>query len=471
MGEFAKTLNDYVSIVNGWVWGPFMLILLFGTHVFLTIRTRGIQLHIFKAIRLSVTRDNTAEGDISQFGALTTALAATIGTGNIVGVATAIAAGGPGAVLWCWLTGVVGIATKYGEALLAVKYRVKTKDGNMLGGPMYALELGVGEHYGKMFGKVCGIIFALLAGLAAFGIGNMTQGNSIAVMVQDTFHVSTKITGIILAVLTGVVVIGGVKSIAKVCERLVPLMAFFYIIGCIIIIYINRDYVLPALHEIFSSAFSERAVGGGFVGATVITAARFGIARGLFSNESGLGSAPIAAAAAQTRNPVRQALVGMTGTFWDTVIVCALTGIVLVSSILKNPVGLQGLSGGNLTSAAFNAIPGVGPVVLTIGLITFAWSTILGWSYYGERAWEYLAGKKAVLPFRIVWVFVVLIGCVTTLDLVWNIADTLNACMAFPNLISLLLLSGVIVNETRKYLWEHNLDETSTELQIDKSHE
>lgn len=257
MGEFAKTLNDYVSIVNGWVWGPFMLILLFGTHVFLTIRTRGIQLHIFKAIRLSVTRDNTAEGDISQFGALTTALAATIGTGNIVGVATAIAAGGPGAVLWCWLTGVVGIATKYGEALLAVKYRVKTKDGTMLGGPMYALELGVGEHYGKMFGKVCGIIFALLAGLAAFGIGNMTQGNSIAVMVQDTFHVSTKITGIILAVLTGVVVIGGVKSIAKVCERLVPLMAFFYIIGCIIIIYINRDYVLPALHEIFLVHFQS----------------------------------------------------------------------------------------------------------------------------------------------------------------------------------------------------------------------
>ncbi len=470
MEEFTKNLNDYVSIVNSWVWGPLMLILLFGTHVFLTIRTRGIQLHIFKAIKLSVTKDTAAEGDISQFGALTTALAATIGTGNIVGVATAIAAGGPGAVLWCWLTGVVGIATKYGEALLAVKYRVKTNDGTMLGGPMYALELGVGEHYGKIFGKVCGIIFALLAGFAAFGIGNMTQGNSIAVMVQDTFHVSTKITGTILAVLTGVVVIGGVKSIAKVCERLVPLMAFFYIIGCIMIIYINRAYIVPALQEIFSSAFSERAMGGGFVGATVITAARFGIARGLFSNESGLGSAPIAAAAAQTRNPVRQALVGMTGTFWDTVIVCALTGIVLVSSIIKDPAGLQGLSGGSLTSAAFNAIPGVGPIVLTIGLITFAWSTILGWSYYGERAWEYLAGKKAVLPFRIIWVFVVFIGCITTLDLVWNIADTLNACMAFPNLVSLLLLSGVIVNETRKYLWEHNLDATSTDPipQIDK---
>ena len=472
MAEFAETLNGYVSIVNGWVWGPVMLILLFGTHLFLTIRTRVIQLHIFKAIKLSVTKDSSAEGDISQFGALTTALAATIGTGNIVGVATAIAAGGPGAVLWCWLTGVVGIATKYGEALLAVKYRVKTNDGSMLGGPMYALELGVGEHYGKSLGRVLGIIFALLAGIAAFGIGNMTQGNSISVMVQDTFGVSPIITGLILMILTGVVVIGGVKSIAKVCEKLVPLMAFFYIIGCIAIIFINHSYIVPALKEIFSSAFSARAMGGGFVGATVITAARYGIARGLFSNESGLGSAPIAAAAAQTRNPVRQALVGMTGTFWDTVIVCALTGIVLVSSIIKDPAGLEGLSGGNLTSAAFNAIGGIGPIVLTVGLITFAWSTILGWSYYGERAWEYLAGKKAVFPFRIVWVIVVFIGCVTALDLVWNIADTLNACMAFPNLVSLLLLSGVIVNETRKYLWEDNLDATSTDVepQVDKNY-
>lgn len=471
MAEFAETLNGYVSIVNGWVWGPVMLILLFGTHLFLTIRTRVIQLHIFKAIKLSVTKDSSAEGDISQFGALTTALAATIGTGNIVGVATAIAAGGPGAVLWCWLTGVVGIATKYGEALLAVKYRVKTNDGSMLGGPMYALELGVGEHYGKSLGRVLGIIFALLAGIAAFGIGNMTQGNSISVMVQDTFGVSPIITGLILMILTGVVVIGGVKSIAKVCEKLVPLMAFFYIIGCIVIIFINHSYIVPALKEIFSSAFSARAMGGGFVGATVITAARYGIARGLFSNESGLGSAPIAAAAAQTRNPVRQALVGMTGTFWDTVIVCALTGIVLVSSIIKDPADLEGLSGGNLTSAAFNAIGGIGPIVLTVGLITFAWSTILGWSYYGERAWEYLAGKKAVFPFRIVWVIVVFIGCVTALDLVWNIADTLNACMAFPNLVSLLLLSGVIVNETRKYLWEDNLDATSTDVipQVDKN--
>ena len=471
MAEFAETLNGYVSIVNGWVWGPVMLILLFGTHLFLTIRTRVIQLHIFKAIKLSVTKDSSAEGDISQFGALTTALAATIGTGNIVGVATAIAAGGPGAVLWCWLTGVVGIATKYGEALLAVKYRVKTNDGSMLGGPMYALELGVGEHYGKSLGRVLGIIFALLAGIAAFGIGNMTQGNSISVMVQDTFGVSPIITGLILMILTGVVVIGGVKSIAKVCEKLVPLMAFFYIIGCIAIIFINHSYIVPALKEIFSSAFSARAMGGGFVGATVITAARSGIARGFFSNESGLGSAPIAAAAAQTRNPVRQALVGMTGTFWDTVIVCALTGIVLVSSIIKDPAGLEGLSGGNLTSAAFNAIGGIGPIVLTVGLITFAWSTILGWSYYGERAWEYLAGKKAVFPFRIVWVIVVFIGCVTALDLVWNIADTLNACMAFPNLVSLLLLSGVIVNETRKYLWEDNLDATSTDVipQVDKN--
>lgn len=464
MGEFVETLNGYISIVNGWVWSPVMLVLLFGTHIFLTIRTRVIQTHIFKAIKLSVTKDTSAEGDISQFGALTTALAATIGTGNIVGVATAVAVGGPGAVLWCWLTGVVSIATKYSEALLAVKYRVKTNDGTMLGGPMYALELGVGEKYGKSFGRICGIIFALLAGIASFGIGNMTQGNSISGMVQNNFHVPTWITGLVLAILTGVVVIGGVKSIATICGKLVPFMAFFYIIGCIAIICINHAYILPALKEIFSSAFSARAAGGGFIGASVITAARYGIARGLFSNESGLGSAPIAAAAAQTRNPVRQALVSMTGTFWDTVIVCALTGIVLVSSIIKDPVTLEGLSGGDLTSGAFNAIPGVGPIVLTIGLITFAWSTILGWSYYGERAWEYLLGKKAIFPYRILWVIVVYIGCVTALDIVWNITDTLNACMAFPNLISLLLLSGVIVSETKKYLWDDNLDANSTDV-------
>lgn len=451
-----EAISNFVSSVNSFVWGPVMLILLFGTHLFLTVRTRGIQRYIFKAIKLSVTPDNEAEGDVSGFGALATALAATIGTGNIVGVATAVSLGGPGAIFWCWLTGLFGIATKYGEALLGIKYRVKDKNGNMIGGPMYALERGLGQ-------KWLGAVFAIFAGLACFGIGNMTQGNAIATMVEENFKVPSMITAIVLAVTVGIVILGGVKSIAKVCEKLVPLMAGLYILGCVIILVLNGAYVFPALKMIVSSAFTGSAAGGGFVGATVMLAIRFGIARGLFTNESGLGSAPIADAAAMTRNPVRQALIAMSGVFWDTIIVCALTGLVLVSSIMKNPEGMASLNGGLLTTAAFNNIPVVGPIVLTIGLITFAYSTILGWGYYGERAWVYLAGVKAILPFRIAWVIVVFIGCITALDLVWNIADTLNAMMAFPNLVALLGLSGVIVAETKKYLWDDNMDGWSTD--------
>jgi len=446
-----EALNNFVNAVNGIVWGPVMLVLLFGTHVYLTIRTKFIQRYTFKAIKLSVTPDKEAEGDISGFGALATALAATIGTGNIVGVATAVALGGPGAVLWCWLTGLFGIATKYGEALVAIKYRVKDKEGAMLGGPMYALERGLGQ-------KWLGVLFAVFAGVACFGIGNMTQANSIATMVEQNFNVPPVATGVILTVATGFAVLGGVKSIAKVCETLVPFMAGFYILGCAIILFINAPYLGETVRIIFEGAFSPRAAGGGFVGTTIMMTIRFGIARGLFTNEAGLGSAPIAAAAAQTRNPVHQSLVAMSGVFWDTIIVCAMTGLVLVSSILKNPEGMEGLNGGLLTSAAFNTIPVVGPIVLTIGLITFAWSTILGWSYYGERAWVYLVGTKCLKPFRIAWVIVVFIGCVTALDLVWNIADTLNAMMAFPNLVALLGLTGVIVSETKKYLWDDNMD-------------
>ena len=368
-------MMDVISSIQGVVWGPIMLVLLFGTHVFLTLRTKVIQRYVFKGIKLSVTPDKEAEGDVSGFGALATALAATIGTGNIVGVATAIASGGPGAVFWVWLTGCFGIASKYGEAVLAIKYRVKGKDGGMIGGPMYALERGLKQ-------KWLGVLFALFAGFACFGIGNGTQGNSITGMVNDTFGVSPYITGAILTILTGVVIIGGVKSIAKVCEKLVPFMAGFYIIGCIIILILNHAYVLDALKLIVSSAFTPKAAGGGFIGSTVMMAIRFGIARGLFTNEAGLGSAPIVDAAASTRNPVRQGLIAMTGVFWDTVIVCALTGLVLVSSIMKDPAGMTGLTGGDLSSAAFGNIPVIGPIVLTIGLITFAWSTILGWSYY-----------------------------------------------------------------------------------------
>ena len=451
-----EAVNNFVSTINGFVWGPVMLVLLFGTHVFLTFRTKFIQRYIGKAIKLSVTADNEAEGDVSGFGALATALAATIGTGNIVGVATAVALGGPGAVFWCWLTGLFGIATKYGEALLAIKYRVKDSTGSMIGGPMYALERGLGQ-------KWLGVLFAVFAGIACFGIGNMTQANSISTMVRDNFGLPTWITGIVITVATGLVILGGVKSIAKVCEKLVPLMAGFYILGCLAIILINAPYIGGAFKVIIGSAFTGTAAGGGFAGATVMMAIRFGIARGLFTNEAGLGSAPIADAAAMTRNPVRQALIAMSGVFWDTIIVCALTGLVLVTSILKNPEGMAGLNGGALTSAAFNHIPVIGPIVLTIGLITFAWSTILGWSYYGERSWVYLVGTKSVMPFRFAWVIVVFIGSVTALDLVWNIADTLNAMMAFPNLVALLGLSGVIVSETKKYLWDDNMEGWSTD--------
>jgi len=451
-----QAFHDLVILIDGYLWGPPMLVLLFGTHLFLTFRLGFIQKYIGLAIKLSVSKDAAGEGDVSQFGALTTALAATIGTGNIVGVATAVALGGPGAVLWCWMTGVFGIATKYSEALLAVKYRVKTSDGTMLGGPMYALERGLNM-------KWLAVLFAIFTSIAAFGIGNMVQANSISSMVQENFGISPVITGLVMAALTAVVVIGGVKSIASVCEKLVPFMAIFYVLGCIVILIINSAYIGQAIALIFSNAFSARAAGGGFIGASVMMAARYGIARGLFSNESGLGSAPLVAAAAKTANPVRQALVSSTGTFWDTVVVCAMTGIVLVSSICSNPTKLEGLKGAALTSAAFEQIPVIGPIVLTIGLMTFVFSTILGWSYYGERTTEYLFGKKAILPYRVLWVIGVFVGSVMALALVWDLADALNAAMAIPNVISLILLSGVIASETRKYLVDGNIDDVDSD--------
>lgn len=445
--------HDVIIELNKYLWGPPMLILLMGTHVFFTIRLRFIQLHIPLGIKLSVARERDAKGDVSPFGALTTALAATVGTGNIVGVASAVALGGPGAVLWMWLTGVFGIATKYAEALVAVKYRVKTSDGTMLGGAMYALERGLGW-------KILGIFFALAASVAAFGIGNMVQANSIAVQVKEAFGINPLWTGILLAVLTAIVILGGVKWIARTCEGLVPLMVIVYSVGCLVILGMNWAYIYPALIEIVSSAFSVRAAGGGFVGATILMAARYGIARGLFSNESGLGSAPLVAAAAKSRNPVRQALVSATGTFWDTVVICALTGLVVVSTMLKHG-GLASLKGSELTHAVFAQIPVIGPIVLTLGLLTFVYSTILGWSYYGERAVEYLAGKWAIIPYRVLWVIAVVVGSTVTLPMVWDMADCANALMAIPNIIAIVLLTPVIVRETRYYLWEKHIDESS----------
>ncbi|MGB9840397.1 alanine/glycine:cation symporter family protein [Thermovenabulum sp.] len=447
-----EAFEALVAKLGNIVWGPPMLVLLVGTHIYLTFRLRFIQKYIGKAIKLSLTRTSEGEGDVSHFGALTTALAATVGTGNIVGVATAVGLGGPGAVFWLWITGVFGIATKYAEALLSVKYRVKNQLGQMAGGPMYVLERGL-----KM--KWLGVLFALFTAIAGFGIGVGVQANSIADMVKNTFNIPPWITGLVIAILTAIVIIGGIKSIARVCEALVPFMAIVYILGCLIIILVNLSALPGAIVTIIKSAFTGQAMVGGFAGAGVIQAIRYGVARGVFSNESGLGSAPIAAAAAQTPNPARQALVQMTGTFWDTVVICLLTGLVLVTT----GAWQTGLKGAALTKTAFEQIPVIGPITLTLGLLTFVYSTILGWSYYCEKAVEYLFGTKAVMPYRWLWVAMAFIGSVMSLGLVWDIADVLNGMMAIPNLISLLALSGVLVAETKKYVWENRLEEKAPE--------
>ena len=442
-----QSLENLLGQVSDLVWGIPLLVLLFGTHIFLTIRLKFIQRFIGKAIKISFSRKKEGEGDITQFGALTTALAATIGTGNIVGVATAVASGGPGAVLWMWLTGVFGIATKYSEALLSVKYRITTKDGLMAGGPMYVLEKGMNN-------KFLAVLFAAFTAVTAFGIGNMVQANSISSLVYETFNISPWISGGVMTILTAVVILGGIKSIANVCEKLVPFMAVFYVLGCLIILGLNFSTLPQTFKLIFESAFTGQAAIGGFLGAGVREAIRFGIARGLFSNESGLGSAPIVAAAAQTKNPVRQALVSSTGTFWDTVVVCAMTGLVVVNS----SEWMKGLNGASLTKEAFSDLPIIGPIVLTVGLLTFVFSTILGWSYYGEKAAEYLFGTKITKPYRWLWVVFVMIGSVLSLKAVWSFADITNALMAIPNLISLIVLNKIIVKETDEYLWQGNID-------------
>jgi AGCS family alanine or glycine:cation symporter len=349
------------------------------------------------------------------------------------------------------------MSTKYAEGLLAVKYRVKTADGKMLGGPMYALERGLGM-------KWLAILFAIFTALASFGIGCTVQANSIALLANETFGVPTWIVGILICLLTALVILGGVKAIAKVCTILVPFMAVLYVIGCVAILCFNYNYVWPAVQLIVDSAFNPAAAGGGLVGATVMIAARYGIARGLFSNESGLGSAPIVAAAAQTRNPVRQALVSSTGTFWDTVIICALTGLVLVSSILAYP-DITFDDGAALTKVAFSKIPYVGAPLLSFGILTFAFSTIIGWSYYGESAVNYLEGRKTNRFYRILFIVALFFGSIINLDIIWNIADCMNALMAIPNLVALILLSGVAARETKKYLWEGRLDDEMEEIE------
>jgi len=441
--EFISELNN---MINNIVWGPPMLILIVGTGLFLTLRLRGLQFsNLIYAHKLIFTRNDNSEGDISNYQALTTALAATIGTGNIAGVATAIASGGPGAVFWMWVTGLVGMATKYSEAILAVKYRVKDKHGEMAGGPMYYIEKGLGW-------KSLGVLFAFFGAFAAFGIGNMVQSNSVAAAIYNQFSVPHWITGIILVVFSALVIIGGIKSIGKVTSYLVPIMALFYCLGGIIILILNADAIPAAFGAIFSNAFTGKAVAGGALG-TVI---KYGVARGVFSNEAGLGSAPIAAAAAKTDYPARQALVSMTQTFIDTLVVCSFTALtILTSGILGqiDPDTGKAFTGAALTTTAFDsALPGIGGLIVAVGIILFAYSTILGWCYYGEKCLEYLVGEGAVKYYRIVFTGFIFVGAIGGLEFVWSLADTLNGLMAIPNLIGLLGLSGVVVAETNYFL-------------------
>jgi AGCS family alanine or glycine:cation symporter len=471
-------MSDILNYLSDLLWGYPMIILLFGTHVYLTFRLKFPQRKIFTAIKLSVTKDKDGDGDVSQFAALATALAATIGTGNIIGVGTAIALGGPGAVMWCWLTGVFGIATKYSEGLLAVKYRQKSEKGHMVGGPMYVLQEGLHSRW-------AGMLFAVFTAVAAFGIGSTVQANAISTLARDVMGVNPWVSGIVVTFLIGLVLIGGIKSIARVCSALVPFMAIVYVVGCITILCMESAYVWPAIKLIVTSAFTEHAVGGGVLGSSIMIAARYGIARGLFSNESGLGSAPIVAASAQTNNPVRQALVSASGTFWDTVVICAITGIVIVSYVLSYTdvtmidegvlrhvfereleAKLQILDGGALTRMAFNHIPYVGAPLLMFGLFTFAFSTILGWSLYAQRAVEYIGGYKWSKVY--VWLFLVAVflGSAISLNTVWVMADIFNALMAIPNLCALLLLSKVLVKDTDYYLWSGRIDEEGSEREV-----
>lgn len=438
-----QNLQSLMETLSGWVWGPYMLVLIVGTGIFLTFRLLFWQFRMLPlAFKQVFGKHPDHSGDISQFASLMTALSATIGTGNIAGVATACVLGGPGAVFWMWMTALFGMATKYGEGVLAVKYRVKNEKGEMSGGPMYYIERGLKW-------KWLALIFALFGTLASFGIGSSVQSNTVALAVENSLGIETWMTGIIITAFSALVILGGIKSIARASSFIVPIMAIGYVAGGLIIIFNNLELVGPALKMIFTYAFTGEAAVGGAIGAAI----RYGVARGVFSNEAGMGSAPIAAAAAKTDHPARQGLVSMTGTFIDTIIVCSITGIVLVMGFIMAGNDFGGQTGAVLTIGVFDKLlPGVGGWVVTFGIIFFAYSTILGWSYYGEKCATYLLGEKFVLPYRIIYIATVFIGCIATLDLVWLFADTFNGLMAIPNLIGLLLLSGVIAKESKDFI-------------------
>ena len=445
-------LQTFLDTVDGFVWGPFLLIpLLLGTGIYLTIRLSGLQItRLVPALRLALFEraDKDAPGgDVSQFQALTTALAATVGTGNIVGVATALSIGGPGALFWMWVTGILGMASKYSEAFLGVRFRTRDAKGEISGGPQYYLFRGIPNG----FGKFLSLFFAVAAVLASFGIGNMTQGNSISANLDASFGVPVWLTGAVLAVLTLLVLVGGIKSIGKVTAGLVPVMIVFYVLGALFILIVNIQSVPAAFGTIFATAFTGQSAVGGFAGSAIMIVVQMGVARGIFSNESGMGSAAIAAAAAQTTHPVRQGLVSMTQTFIDTIIVVTCTGLVLVTT----GVWEQGKDfAATMTGDAFShGLPGSWDhLIVTLGLVLFAYSTILGWAYYGERCMERLFGRRAVMPYRVFFSLIVFVGCSVPLAIVWSFADLMNGLMAIPNLLGLLILSGLVARETKHYL-------------------
>lgn len=430
-----------LSSLNRFIWGFPMPILLFSVHIYFTIHLKVVQKHIGKAVRISVKPDTSAEGDISGFAALAATLAATIGTGNIVGVSTAVALGGPGAIFWCWLTGILGMATSYAECFLGVLYRRRTKDQTFIGGPMYAIENGMGK-------KWLAAIFCFFTLVASYGVGCSTQARAVTETAKTLWGFPEYIVGIIIAIIVGLVIVGGIKSIGTICTRLVPAMGFFYLFACLIILIINHNYLLPSIHTILRSAFLPSrlpaAVTGGFIGGGLKIAARYGIARGLFTNEAGLGSAAITAAGAKTSHPGRQALISMSATFWDTVVMCAITGLVIVTNLLKNPSSIAGYSMTELTTAAFAPIP-FGRTVLGISLIAFAIATLIGWSYFGEKAAEYLFGKSGINTYRLCYIVMIFVGSIMSLSLVWELTDFVNAFMAIPNLMCLFALRKKII--------------------------
>ena len=451
MNELFQAFANGLKAADAFLWGPPLLFLLLGTHLFYTIRLRFVQRYLGKSVKLITQKDDQMDGNVAPFAALAVALASTIGTGNVIGVATAISLGGPGAVFWCSITGVFGMATKYAESLLAVKFRMRDRQGEVHGGPMYTIARGLKWRW-------MAVIFCIVGGIAVLGTGNLVQSNAIATIVNKTFDFPQWITGLIVMLLVGMVIIGGLQSIAKVCTWLVPFMSFVYIAGCVALLIVNRAYLGDALVLIVKSAFKGEAMWGGAVGSGFMLAARYGVARGLFSNEAGMGSEPIVAATARTRNAVRQGLVSYFGTFC-TIIICAMTGMVIVSGALAHPEIINAAQSDILTQACFEQLPYVGKYILAFAIFFFAMTTLLGWFYYGEQCFRFIIkSPKAVLGYKIAYALIAFLGAIGSLAVVWDFANFSNGLMVIPNVISLLLLHKIVVAETEKYLWSGNLD-------------